>query len=122
MQVHRDWGWGFQERVYRECLAAQFRRRGIPYEKEVPFALRYLDVDLPNAYRADFVCFGEVLVELKATDGLGEHDVIQVVNYLRLASLERGLLFNFGQQALQTKRVLNTGLAKIDSAHTRRAS
>ena len=61
---------------------------------------------MPLGYRADFVCFGEVLVEVKALDGLGPREQAQVMNYLKGAGLRRALLLNFGVPSLQYRRIV----------------
>lgn len=105
IEVHRWYGPGCLEAVYHKALGIELRRQGIPFRREVPFPLAYKGEDLGMAYRADLVC-GDVLVELKATSGLAEHDVAQVIHYLRSSGLSRGLLLNFGLPILQKKRVV----------------
>ena len=61
---------------------------------------------LPLGYRADFVCFGDVLVEVKALDGLGPVEQAQVINYLKGANLHRAVLLNFGTTSLQYRRIV----------------
>jgi GxxExxY protein len=113
MAVHRALGWGFLERVYQECLAAQFRCDEVPAEKEVALPIKYMDVNIPGAYRADFICFSEVVVELKVADGIGDAHVAQAVNYLRLTGLQKALILNFGQPRLEFRRVIQTGKAQV---------
>ena len=105
IEVHRWFGPGYLEAAYQKALAIELRLRGIPCRREVPFPLVYKGEDLGTAYRADMIC-GNVLVELKATCGLADHDVAQVVHYLRSSGLSRGLLLNFGLPLLQKKRVV----------------
>lgn len=105
IEVHRWFGPGYLEATYQKALAIELRLRGIPCRREVPFPLSYKGEDLGTAYRADMIC-GEILVELKATSGLADHDIAQVVHYLRSSGLARGLLLNFGLPVLQKKRVV----------------
>lgn len=105
IEVHRWFGPGYLEAAYQKALAIELRLRGIPCQREVPFPLIYKGEDLGTAYRADMIC-GDVLVELKATSGLADHDIAQVVHYLRSSGLARGLLLNFGLPVLQKKRVV----------------
>ena len=105
IEVHRWFGPGYLEATYHRALAIELRLRGIACRREVRFPLSYKGEDLGTAYRADMVC-GDILVELKATSGLADHDVAQVVHYLRSSGLQRGLLLNFGLPVLQKKRVV----------------
>lgn len=115
IEVHRWFGPGYLEAAYQKALAIELRLRGIPFQREVPFPLSYKGEDLGTAYRADLVC-GDVLVELKATSGLADHDVAQVVHYLRSSGRSRGLLLNFGLPVLQKRRVVLAWNDSADSA------
>lgn len=68
-EVSRQMGTGFLEAVYQEYLAIEFAAQGIPFEASPMLALAYKGQPLRQAYRADFVCFGRIIVELKATPG-----------------------------------------------------
>ncbi len=106
MEVHRALGLGFREGVYHEALAREFTQRQIPYEGEVPFTIAFKGKPLRTSYRADFVCYGEVLVELKALRALTGVELAQVLNYLRASRLERALLLNFGASSLEYRRII----------------
>lgn len=108
MAVHRKLGPGFLEAVYQQALAVEFERQGVPFAREVLYEIQYEGVPLQAKYRADFVCFGEVLVELKAKLGFGLPDTHQVVNYLRVSGLSTGLLVNFGLGSLEHRRYVFT--------------
>ncbi len=106
MEVHRELGCGYLESVYRAALTVEFEARGIDFVGEPPIPIRYKRRTLPVGYRADFVCFGDVLVEVKALDGLGPVEQAQVMNYLKGANLRRALLLNFGTTSLQYRRIV----------------
>jgi GxxExxY protein len=108
MEVHRELGCGFREPVYREPFAIELQARGIPFEREVKLPITYKGQRMPLEYQADFICCGEVLVELKALTQLGALEDSQVINYLRAADLQRGLLINFGARSLQYRRLIWT--------------
>ena len=104
MEVHRELGDGFLEGVYQDALAVEFVARRISFERERPCPVRYKGGVLPSHYEADFVCFGEVIVELKALKSLSTSDDAQVLNYLRCTGFRRAILLNFGSASLQNKR------------------
>jgi GxxExxY protein len=104
IEVHRVLGHGFLEAVYQEALAREFTGRGIPYAREVPLPIWYKGQTLDCSYRADFLCYGEVIVELKALARLCGIEEAQLINYLKATALEVGLLVNFGAPSLEYKR------------------
>ena len=104
MEVHRTLGMGFLEPVYQSALEVELGRRGIPFDREVELPIYYKGTPLGSRYRADFLCFDAVLVELKALDRLTKKEEAQVIHYLVASRLSRGVLFNFGAPSLQFKR------------------
>ena len=106
MEVHRQLGCGFLEAVYQEALALEFGARRIPYQREVELPVCYKGRRLNTKYRVDFVCFDVVIVELKALAGLSGAAEAQVINYLKASDQEIGLLFNFGAESLEYKRLV----------------
>ncbi len=106
MEVHRVLGCGFTEPVYQEALALELQRRGVPFRREVPLEIQYKGQRLGTAYRADFICFDRVIVELKALPRLGPIEDAQLMNYLKATDLPVGLLLNFGTRSLESKRLV----------------
>ena len=94
-EVNRHMGTGFLEAVYQECLAIEFAARNIPFVASPPMRLAYKDHMLRQTYVADFVCFGLIIVELKAVRELVPEHRAQLFNYLRATGLRLGLLVNF---------------------------
>lgn len=104
LEVHRLLGAGFLELFYKDALAIELRARGIPFESEVPCAIEYKGHPLRGTYRMDLVCFGQIVVEVKARSSLGPADHAQVISYLASSRLKVGLLINFGGQRLEHRR------------------
>ena len=103
IHVQRQLGCGFLEAVYQSAMACEFRRRQIPFEREVPMPVWYEGERLEVNYRVDFLC-SDVVVELKALDRLGPLEESQVLNYLKVKGGGRALLLNFGTPLLGIKR------------------
>ena len=106
MEIHRQLGHGFLEAVYQEAAVIEFPLKQIPFEREVNLPVKYKNVSLPVHYRADFVCFSEIIVEFKALSRLSSVEEAQLLNYLKATGLKRGLLINFGTSSLQYKRLV----------------
>ncbi len=106
MEVHRQLGGGFLEPVYQEALGIELKARDIPGHREVELPVLYKGQRLACAYRADFICFESVIVELKAVRDLSGVHEAQVINYLKATGFEVGLLLNFGAESLQYKRLV----------------
>jgi len=106
MEVHRELGCGFLEPVYQEALAIELGKQHIPFEREVELPVAYKGQPLNVSYRADFVCFGSVVVELKALRDLSGNEEGQVMNYLKATGIRVGLLLNFGASSLQYRRLV----------------
>ena len=94
--VYRCMGAGFLEAVYQECLAIEFERREIPFNALAALSLTYDGAQLKQRYIADFICFNDVVVELKAARSLLPEHRAQILNYMRAAKMKIGLLMNFG--------------------------
>jgi GxxExxY protein len=104
MEVHRELRHGFLEAVYQEALAIELTARKVPFQREMPLPVVYKRVKLACSYRADFVCFENVLVELKAISQLTGADEAQVINEMKITGMQKALLFNFGAPSLEYKR------------------
>jgi GxxExxY protein len=106
IEVHRTLGHGFLEAVYQEAMALEMQERGIPFEKEKCLTIFYKGNPLACRYKADFLCFGRIIVEMKAlADITGSHRA-QAINYLKATRSQRGLVINFGLPSLKHERVV----------------
>jgi GxxExxY protein len=112
MEVHRQLGRGFLEAVYQEAMAIELESRGILHGREVELPVFYKGQRLTCEYRADFVCFESVIVELKAVSELSGAHEAQVINYLKATGIEIGLLINFGGESLDFKRFIRSSSAQ----------
>ena len=106
MDVQNELGTGFLEPVYQEALAIEMKNRGIPFEREKELTIEYKGITLNKKYYADFVCYDDIIVELKAVDGIRDEHVAQVLNYLHASQKKLGYIINFGVKPLQRKRVV----------------
>jgi GxxExxY protein len=113
MEVHRELGFGFLEAVYQCALALEFQENKIPFKAEVSLPIRYKGKLLACGYRADFVCFEDLVVETKATADLTRVDDAQVIKELKATGLQRGLLLNFGAPSLRFKRLVLTASGNL---------
>jgi len=106
MNVHNELGCGFLEAVYQEALSYEFFDLDISFQKEKVLDVCYKNHLLEKKYVADFLCFGEVILELKAVEEIHPEHIAQVLNYLKATRKRVGLLVNFGTIKLQYKRII----------------
>ena len=98
MEVHRELGNGFLGAVYHAALKFELLNRKIPFESEKALPVFYKDQRLGIDYRADLVCYSQIIVELKALEKLTSREEAQVLNYLNATGLRVGVLINFGSR------------------------
>jgi GxxExxY protein len=108
MEVHRSLGKGFLEVVYKDALELEFSDSFIKFEREKPYTVEYKGRILKRKYVADFVVFGNLIMEVKAQSGIYDEDIKQTINYLACAKVPLGLIVNFGENSLTFKRVILT--------------
>ena len=106
MKVHAELGSGFLESVYQEALEKQFKKDAVPYEREKLLHIYFDGDQLKKHFKADFVCFGEIVVELKATPFIYQKDMDQTLNYLNATKIRLGILVNLVLKALPTNAFL----------------
>ncbi len=106
MEVHRNLGHGFLEIVYKDALEIEFKKKDIPYKREKEYNAEYKGVILPHKFYADFIVFENVILEVKASKGIADEHYSQVINYLAVSKCKIGLLINFGEPSLYSKRII----------------
>ena len=107
--VYREMGCGFLEAVYQECLEREFRLRQLPFEAQEEIVLSYKGELLTQTYKPDFICYGKIIVELKAVKEIAPEHKAQLLNYLKATGLDLGLLVNFGSHPkVEIVRLANT--------------
>ena len=106
IEVHKELGCGFLEAVYQEALGREFSIQSIPFESQPIVELFYKGQSLEKKYQPDFVCFNEIIVEIKALSALSGVEEAQLINYLKATGLKVGLLVNFGAKSLEYKRLV----------------
>jgi len=101
-------GPGFLESVYQECLGIEFSQGNIPFTAQEPLSLQYRDRVLTQKYQPDFICYGKIIIELKAASTLADEHRAQLINYLKATKYKLGLLVNFGHHPkLEYERFVN---------------
>ena len=108
MEVHNQLGNGFLESVYQEALEIEMNKREIPYKAQSPIEIYYKLKTLDKKFFADFFCYEDIIVEIKAVSQLLPEHEAQLINYLKATNVQLGLLINFGESSLKYKRLLNT--------------
>ncbi|NLG34583.1 MAG: GxxExxY protein [Lentisphaerae bacterium] len=114
-EVYNSMGTGFLESVYQECLALEFADQGIPFVEQLHLRLKYKTKPLKQAYQPDFLCFDEIIVEIKSAKCLTDDHRAQAINYLKATGKKLALLVNFGHYPkLESERFL----APFHSCHS----
>ena len=108
MTVHRSLGSGFLESIYQEALEREFINQKIPYETQKKLMVFYKDKPLKKYFIADFICYNDIIIEIKSASFIHKMNEAQTINYLKSINAPVGLLINFGQSSLNWKRFVNT--------------
>ena len=105
-EIHNILGKGFLEIVYKDAIEFEFRKREIPFTREKEFKIQYKGIMLPHRFFADFVVYDQIILEIKAKEGIAEEHLAQTLNYLKVSGCKLGLILNFGESGLKIKRVI----------------
>ncbi|MFU8780020.1 MAG: GxxExxY protein [Kiritimatiellia bacterium] len=95
-EVYREMGCGFLEAVYQECMEKELTRQKVPFESQKELQLSFKGEPLKQTYKPDFICYGKIIVEIKAVKQLTADFRAQLVNYLKATKFQLGFLVNFG--------------------------
>ena len=95
-EVHNEKGTGFLEPVYQECLEIEFSHQNVQFEAHLPIAIEYRHRKLKQSFIPDFICYGKILLEIKAVEHLAPAHEAQVINYLKASGLTNGIMINLG--------------------------
>ncbi len=113
-EVYKEKGNGFLEAVYQECLALEFAEQNIPFIEKTRLRLEYKGRELKQTYEPDFLCFDEIIVEIKAVKQLADEHRAQAINYLKATGKQLGLLVNFGHYPkIEHERFVNQTVSRI---------
>ena len=113
-EVYKEKGNGFLEAVYQECLTLELGQQQIPFGGKPRLRLEYKGQPLKQEYEPDFLCFGEIILEIKAVKKLTDEHRAQVINYLKATGKQLGLLVNFGHYPkIEHERFVNQPLSRI---------
>lgn len=106
-EVYKELGCGFLEAVYQECLENEFLLQEIPFSSQHELKLKYKGKVLKQTYKPDFICYGKIIIEIKAVKEFTNEHQAQVLNYLKATGMELGLLIIFGSYPkAETKRLI----------------
>ncbi len=106
-EVYKEKGCGFHENIFQECLEIEFRLQGLPAIPKPWLELEYKGHKLQSKLQPDFICFGDIIVELKAVSEITDEHRAQVMNYLKASGKRLGLLVNFGHHPkVQWERIV----------------
>lgn len=108
MTVHNELGSGMREVVYGDALEIEFKLIGIPFQREQTVNVLYKGVGLQHKFKCYFICYNNIIVELKAEKAITDIDRSQIINYVNITKCPLGILVNFGQSSLMYERYVCT--------------
>ncbi len=107
MRVHNALGPGLREKPYENALVIDLQQQGFRAEAQRAYPIRYLSQVVGDCI-PDITVHGTVLVDVKSIDAIGENEMAQMLNYLRISRLEVGLIINFKNPKLEWARKVRT--------------
>ena len=106
MEVHNNLGKGFSEIVYKDALEVEFKNENIFFEREKEYSVNYKGTILPHKFYADFIVFGNVILEIKSVNKIADEHIAQAINYLKVSQNKIALVVNFNEDKLNYKRLI----------------
>ena len=113
MEVHKQLGCGFTEKVYQDAMELELQLRNIPFRREDRLQVQYKGKMLNSEFVPDFVCYDNIIVELKAVQELDDLHRAQAINYTKVANAPTALLINFGAESLEFERLFNNNFHRL---------
>lgn len=108
INVHKALGKGFLESVYQEAMERELTKLNVPFIRQKKLEVSFNGELLNKFFVADFVCYNNIILEIKSASFLHPDNTDQVINYLKATGLSISLLINFGESSLKWKRFINT--------------
>lgn len=105
MRVHNELGYGFHEKPYENALVVDFQQQTIQHAQQPSFDISYQGVKV-GKYIPDLIAYGEIVIDTKVIDKIGDLEIGQMLNYLKITDLKLGYIINFKHPRLQWKRVI----------------
>jgi len=105
MEVLNTLGHGLLEKPYENALVVEFQQQGIPYKQQPRFDVVYKGFKV-GEYVPDLIVFDKVVVDTKVIEKITDHEIGQVLNYLKITGLKLGLILNFRRARLEWKRIV----------------
>ncbi|MGO4818026.1 GxxExxY protein [Flavobacterium sp. W22_SRS_FP1] len=107
-EVHKNFGKGFSEIVYKDAIEYEFQQQNIPYNREKEFSVSYKDTILNHKFYADFVVYGKIILEIKTVECFNNSHFNQCLNYLKVSKNKLAILVNFNLISLEYKRIISS--------------
>jgi len=105
MEVLNQLGHGLLEKPYENALVVEFNLRAIPFQQQPRFDVMYKGVRV-GEYVPDLICYEKLVIDTKVIEHIGDHEMGQILNYLKITGLQVGLILNFKRAKLEWKRVV----------------
>lgn len=100
IEVHRTLGPGLLESTYESALCVEFQLAGLSFERQLIVPVTYKNQPIGD-YRMDLIVEKQVVVEIKSVDRFDPIFEAQLLTYLKISGLKRGLLLNFNSRLLK---------------------